>query len=287
MKNTNFMLKTVGLGASLLLIQSVGMAKEDVVSGGTGGSITAGTATHAVNNYDQAGHSGTDMVGYSAAVTGDSLWNSGWFFRVSGDSREFSFGAPDSDAFGGDVGVMEWQNVAGRNLFSAEYVVQVAQDAADSATLTKTMFIRNLSGGTLDIEIFHYEDIDAGGTFGDDTADITNSPDFISVTDAGGLSNVEYRGGGNTSYQVTVFGAITDLLNDDAITDFDNSGLPFAQADYSGGMQWSQSLPEFGTLTIQSTTGFGIAAPVPQEMILIDDVIWRNGFEVPIAPPVR
>ena len=53
---------------------------------------------------------------------------------------------------------------------------------------------------------------------------------------------VQFRGVGSETYMVEQFSLLLGLLNDDSVTDFDNLGLPFGPADFTGAYQWTLDL---------------------------------------------
>lgn len=49
-------------------------------------------------------------------------------------------------------------------------------------------------------------------------------------------------GYGATAYQVTPWRTLLGDLTDGNVDDFDDSGLPFGPADFTGGFQWSTTI---------------------------------------------
>jgi len=255
----------------LLLLVSIGMSAnaqkvDDPPSLGTfTGTITSGAATFEYTSF------GADAptVNFLGAGAGDQLFEYGWFFRVAGDAQEFVFDDPDLGDYVGDTVTLTWNDVGGRGLFSAVEVDVINEVAAGQATFSSIMTITNTSGSPLTITVFNYADIDVAGVFGDDSAVISNSPDFITIDSAGG-ETVEYRAGGNDFYGVAPFGSRpeNDLLDAD-LDDFANTGLPFGPDDFTGVFQWLDiEIPDGESLILETSIGANTAANVPAAPIV-------------------
>ncbi len=192
---------------------------------------------------------GADLTG---AGTGDQLFETGWAFRVPGDTRETFFPAPTTQSYTSPTSTIDWADVAARGLFSAQEVSVVKNTGGPSGIVTMTMKITNLSASNpLQIEIFHGVDIDAGGTAAADAGALLYRNNHIRVTD--GATRVEYRGVGAKAYMVRAFNATSDvfgLLDNTAVNDWDNTGLPFASADITASFQWSLNIPASGSASV-------------------------------------
>jgi hypothetical protein len=278
--------KTIFLAATLgLALPALANKYDDIRGGGAPGTITEGTATYDVTGFDGGLDWRTSIVVPDGPAATDRLWASGWAYRLMGDTQESNFGAaPSTSDYTGNVATFTWSDVNGLGAFDASLVVELSQPNAGEAVITRTLTIENISDGSITIDVFNYEDFDINGSFGNDTAALTNDPDHITIID--GPDTGEYRAGGNTNFQVTAFQVLLLALEDAAVTDLDGSGLPFGPGDFTGAFQWSMvEIPLFGSYTVQTTNGFGALAPTPADPVLIDDVIWRDSFETS-APPV-
>ena len=180
-----------------------------------------------------------DFNGVSATLAQDHVFEFGWAFRVSGDTQETFFPTPTSQNYTGDTSTIDWSDVAARGLFSAREVAQVFNTAGPSGYVTVTMTVTNISGAPLTIGVFNMLDLDLAGS-GSDSATLVTANNHIALTDPSGAT-AEYRGLGASAFLVRPFSS-TDLgavLSDTAVTDFDNTGLPFAPGDFTGGFQWT------------------------------------------------
>jgi len=212
-------------------------------------TLTSSGATYtipAASHYD-----GTQTSNLTGVGTGDYLFEDGWWFRVSGDTQEFFFPAPTTTTCGGATGTITWTDVNGRGLFSATNTLTLSSAAAGMGQLTLTMSITNLTGSPLVITLFHGADFDVNGTAGTDSATLLNANDYIRITDAtAGFAEYRAFNPSAIAFMVRPFAAATDvfgLLGDTSPTNFDNSGLPFTNADFTGAFQWNLNIPANGT----------------------------------------
>lgn len=204
------------------------------------GTITDGAATFARTGTPFDATPTGNFTGVSATTVQDHLFEAGWYFRVSGDTREFFFPAPSTQNYTANTATLDWTDVGARGLFSAREVSVVTNFNGPSGRVEQTMTITNLSQtNPLVIDIFHMLDFDVQPTAGNDSATQIGTT-RIGLTDPGGATG-EYVGIGASAFMVRPFGG-TDLgavLDDAAVTNLDNSGLPFGPADYTSAMQWA------------------------------------------------
>lgn len=204
------------------------------------GTITDGAATlvRTASSFDASPDG--NFTGVSATLSQDHLFESGWFFRVSGDAQEFVFGVPTAQNYTGNTSTLDWTDVATRGLFSAREVATVTNFSGPSGRVEKTMTITNLSqSNPLVIDVFHMLDFDLQPTAGNDSATQIGTT-RIGLTDPGGATG-EYVGINANAFMVRPFGA-TDLgavLGNATVDNLDNSGLPFGPGDYTSAVQWS------------------------------------------------
>lgn len=213
------------------------------------GTITDGAATlvRSATPFD-ATPTG-NFTGVSTTTTQDHLFESGWYFRVSGDTREFFFPVPTTQNYAANTSTLDWADVSARGLFSAREVATVTNFSGPSGRVEKTMTITNLSQvNPLVIDIFHMLDYDVQPTAGNDSATQIGTT-RMSITDPGGVTG-EYVGLNATAFMVRPLGG-TDLgavLDDASVTNLDNTGLPFGPADFTAAVQWaSQTIAPSGS----------------------------------------
>lgn len=217
-------------------------------------TLTAGGATYtipATSHYDA-----TQTSNFTGVGTGDQLFEDGWWFRVSGDTQEFFFPAPDTTTCAGAAGTITWANVSARGLFSASNTLALTSTAANTGELILTMSITNLSAvNPLVITLFHGADFDVNGTAGTDNATLLNANYDIRIADTT-AGVVEYRAFNPPAdaFLVRPFNATTDVfgrLGDAILDNFDNSGLPATSIDFTGAFQWNLNIPASGTASVR------------------------------------
>jgi hypothetical protein len=215
------------------------------------GTITDAPATFVRNTGAFSNSPSANFTGVSATLTQDHLFETGWWFRVSGDTQETFFPVPTTQSYVGTTSTNAWTDVGARGLFSAQEVSVVKNVGGPSGYVTMTMKVTNLSGSTpLTIDLFHMADIDLNGST-NDSATLLYRNNHMRLTDPSG-NVAEYKGVGAKAFLVRPFGA-TDLgsvLGDTSVTNFDNSGLPFGPGDFTGGFQWSLVVPASGSASV-------------------------------------
>jgi hypothetical protein len=223
-------------------------------------TLTASGATYAIpatSHYDTTQTSNLTGVGGTAAT--DYIFEDGWWFRVAGDTQEAFFPAPTTTTCAGSSGTITWADVNTRGLFSATNTLTLRSAAANSGQLTLTMSITNLSAvNPLTISVFHGADFDVNGTAAGDSATLVTPNNYIRITDST-AGTAEYKAFNSpVAYLVRPFATTTDvfgLLGDAAVTNFDNTGLPATNIDFTGAYQWNLTIPPSGTsaVTVQLT----------------------------------
>lgn len=241
-----------------------GLAAGLPVSADAIGSITAGDVTFAYTSFAQGGNDTTN-ADFTGAGPNDQVYESWWFFRVSGDGRETAFSAPDAEDYSlGSYATLDWTDVAGRGLFDASLDVAVI-DPGVGGNLFQRMNVT--ARVDLTIDVFHYSDFDVAGSAGSDSASLISAgPDVeIGISDGGGTV-VPFVGYGANAFKVTDWsngGGTRSLLRDltdNNTDDLDGSGLPFGPGDFTGAFQWSLNLVAGETATL--LTQFGTDAPL-------------------------
>lgn len=224
------------------------------------GTVTDGDVTFGYTNDFNTSRGNTVDTQFVGAAAGDLTWESWWFFRVSGDGRETAFAAPDSEAYTGSVGTLDWNDPGGAGLFSAMLAFEVIDTGVDMGNLFQNLFVTNTSGADLTIDIFHYSDLDLAGTFNGDSAVLAANPGGIEINVSGGANTAPLIGYGATAYQVTPWRTLLRDLTDNNVDNLDNSGLSFGPDDFTGGFQWSTTIASGSTESF--LTQFGSDAPL-------------------------
>jgi len=212
------------------------------------GTVTDGGITFGYTNDFTTTSGNTVNTDFTGAAAGDQLYESWWFFRVTGDTSETAFAAPDAEDYtlnGGTTGRLDWLDPTSSGDFSASLFFEAIETGANEGVVFQNLEITNTSLSALTIDIFHYTDLDLGGSFGNDSATQVVNPDDIEimVTDPG--SYAPFIGYDADEFQVTTWRSLLLSLTDGSQTDLDGSGLPFgggAGADFTGAFQWTRTL---------------------------------------------
>ncbi|MDX2131736.1 MAG: PEP-CTERM sorting domain-containing protein [Planctomycetota bacterium] len=202
-----------------------------------GGTINDGNVQLTVGAAPTSGTS-TSIPAVSFSVDGgttNQVLENFWWFRLSTDNREFVFNSAvdgASSSFSGNIGQMQQFY----DQFRADITWEVESTGANAGFFTSRVTITNTSNDTISINLFNYTDADIGGTPDDDTA-ILRSTNLISISDA--LLRADYSGSNATNFQVASSPSLRGELTDASEDNFDNTGLPFAAGNFTGGYQWS------------------------------------------------
>ena len=224
------------------------------------GSVTAADVTFGYTNNFTTSSTDTVDVAFTGAGTGDMAFESWWFYRVSGGSQESAFANPDIELYSGSVGRLDWVNPAGSGLFSASLSFEVFDSGANQGNLFQNLRIQNTSGSDLTIDIFHYSDLDLGGTAGNDRAALGSNPDGIQINLRDTTQTAPIVGYGANAYRVTQYAQLLQDLTDVGVDDLANTGLPLNNRDVTVGFQWSVTIAAGSARDFM--TQFGSNAPL-------------------------
>ncbi|MCR9095333.1 MAG: hypothetical protein NXI30_14020 [bacterium] len=212
------------------------------------GTVTDGGVTFGYTQNFNTSNGNTVNTDFTGAAAGDQLFESWWFFRLQGDGREFAFGTPDLEdysLFSGRVGQLDWFDPSGTGLFDAQLQFEVRETGAGQGVVFQNLEIMNTGLSDLTIDIFHYTDLDLGGSFGDDQAILVANPSAIEMSLADATATAPLIGYGADHYQVTTWRSLLRDLTDGNVDDLDDTGLPFAAgggADFTGAFQWTRTI---------------------------------------------
>src|SRR5688572_21036692 len=223
------------------------------------GTITDGAVSYSINSSHFDGSPSVDLRGVSTPAASDQLFESGWWYRVAGDTFETPFPAPSSQIYAGSEATLTWNDVDGRG-FSAQQTIEVVDVGGPSGRLTDTVAITNLNLTPLAIDLFQMTDMEISSP-NNDFATLLNANDAIFVLD--GLDSAEYVGLGASAFLVRPFDNGTDVaaqLSNGTLTNFDNSGLPAGPGDVTAGFQWATVTLAPGE-TRAFTMAFGVNTP--------------------------
>ncbi|MBK7950510.1 MAG: hypothetical protein IPK00_17575 [Deltaproteobacteria bacterium] len=206
------------------------------------GSVTAGGVTFGYTNNFNTTTSNTVDVAFTGAGPADMAFESWWFYRVSGGSRESAFANPDIELYDGSLGQLGWDDPTGSSLFSASLSFEVF-DSGAGGNLFQNMRIYNTSGADLTIDVFHYSDLDVNGTGGSDRASLGSNAAGIQINQSEGAQTAPIVGYGANAYRVSPYAQVLGDLTDNGVDNFANTGLPVnTPQDVTVGFQWSVTI---------------------------------------------
>jgi hypothetical protein len=218
------------------------------------------------------------------ALRGDALttnhgYQHGWYYRVAGDTREFSLraiGGVTSGVVPGDLhGDVDLANVDNRGLLKASLDYDIYDAGPASGVLISRLTLMNRSNAPVTVNVFGYVDLDVGATTADQ---VIANPNSHFVSDVTGVQ-VEVRGIGNDLTEVGLWPAVLNKLTNATLTTLNNSVAPLT-GDYTGAFQWQdRTLAPFEQRTFQVVFAIDTAALV---IPLVDHYGAGNGssFEV-------
>lgn len=246
-----------GISASALAVL---FAASAYAQPGTGFTISDGDVFFTQGTSPTVG-TGTGATGANFRVNGaagtDHLFQTWWWYRVEGQTRETAFFNASGTTAGG--------NAATTNFTVAEFNASLNYLVTDTGTNTgevrQSMVITNTSPAALRLNLFNYADFDVNATSGTDSA-VLAGPNLIRITDT---AIAEFEGVNASAYQVTAFSTIRGSLANTTVTNLDNSGLPF-NGDFTGAFQWVLDIPVGGSATV---VGRMAIVPEPASLSLL------------------
>jgi hypothetical protein len=254
---------TMVLGAALCL-HVAGAAAQTVTNGDSTFTIDpsatfASTNGATVRTGTVGGSTANLTVGGNAT---DNLFQQWWWFRVNGlNTREFALSGRTGGTVAGDTITLNYTEIDG---FTAElkYILTDGPNTPVSAcNVGMSCRITNTGAAPLSIAVFGYVDFDLQG-FATDSA-ILLSPGLIEATDQSTGLKGQYLGIAPDAFQVNAFSALRALLADTSITDLNNTGLPFAAADFTSAYQWNLTIPAGGSQLIRGAIAINQTAVAP------------------------
>ncbi len=243
-----------------------------VAAGLTAAAVAQATITDGNMKVTYGALSPTSQSPRSFALFGDALaidhgFQSGWYYRIAGDTREFSL-----RNVGGVTQVVgpvhadrDFADVDARGLLKASIDYDIYDSGPASGVAINRLTLMNRSNAPVTVDVFCYHDLDIAGNFANDVCTGNNSSH--KVTDPSGVS-VELRALGNDLSAVGVFPTVRDLLTNTAVDDLPGTLPPFS-GDYTGAFQWqNRTLQPFEQLSFvvwQIVDTAGSALPLVQQ----------------------
>jgi hypothetical protein len=204
---------------------------------------------------------------FGDALAIDHGWESGWYYRIAGDAREFALRNVGgvAEAAGAVHADRDFTDVDARGLLKASVDYDIYDSGPASGVAVNRLTLMNRSNAPVTVDVFCYHDLDIAATFGDDACTGNNSSHR--VTDGSGVQ-VELRALGNDLSAVGVYPTVRDLLTNSVVDDLPGTLPPF-NGDYTGAFQWqNRTLQPFEQLSFvvwQIVDTAGSALPLVQQ----------------------
>lgn len=218
------------------------------------GTLVSTTFELTINSFDAEEISlSTTGIG-----SGDQLFSLAFYYRVTGDTQEFQIGGtPDvQSVYGFGNLFLDWNDVDNRGLFSARLEILLSENA-DVQNVNYVLSIFPIDSFEGPMDLFFYLDPDLDDSSDGDSGELVEAEiNFIRVSDGDTcvLTTAVVGFDGVDAFQVTEHSDILDSLADDALTDLDDSGLPFGPGNFTVAFQVSD-LPA-STAAILGVTTF-------------------------------
>ncbi|TDR41558.1 hypothetical protein DFR29_11040 [Tahibacter aquaticus] len=233
------------------------------------GTITSGGANYVLT----ASHFDTSPeTNFTGVGTGDQLFESGWWFRIQGDTAETVFTAPTTQNYTLDLATINWTDLGGRSL-AVTKTHTISSPGAGIGQVATVVTVTNNAATAITLHLFNMIDLDVNGSAATDNATLVQPNNYIRVADAS-AGTCEYRAPEAVAYLVLPFAAATDVaaqLSNATVTDFANTGLPFGPGDFTGGFQYTLQLAAGATGSVRLFVACNqTATPVSLQQFQVD-----------------
>ncbi|MEJ5252077.1 MAG: PEP-CTERM sorting domain-containing protein [Chthonomonadetes bacterium] len=224
------------------------------------------------------------------------MYQNWWWFRTNLDSKEKPLADLTSMMSGGATNVnLVFTEDAGslQNalLFNLTYTL-----TGISSTMAKVDIawsVRNIYGQQpqpITVNFFAYSDFDLNGSAGGDSGVLVD-PQTIRYTEGTTAVDVTASSGSLQGYDVDNYPNLLNLLNDSAVYNVSNSGLPFGPGDMTNVFQWRATLGmgQQMTGTLTKLINLEHTPPPPPPPVIPEPGTWMlmlSGI-VPVALRVR
>jgi MYXO-CTERM domain-containing protein len=202
----------------------------------------------------------------------DYVFQNWWYFRVNGVStREHALPGTGVTANNGTDDVTYTVNNVAAS-FNASLNATLQSFSTTESLLMQSLTLTNTTAGALSLAIFHYLDYDVDGSTLNTGTWVDQSKNHMRITRAATGMYGEYKGFGADAYQVGPWASIRNLLTNSTIDNFNNTGMPFGPADWTGGFQWDLVLAPGASVTVQvgmSTNSLIPQVPAPGALALL------------------
>ena len=168
-----------------VLCLAAAMTAQFTIASTCGGTTQFGISTYPTTTTSSGGSMSLRSTG--AAGT-NHLFQSWWYYRVGGDTREYAFNNSATSGFmqlpatpKNNRRTLLWTNCDGRG-FNASLTYEVYATSATAGVLSEVMTISNPGTTPLTINTFHYADFDMCGSSSGNGADFSAPPRQLKIT---------------------------------------------------------------------------------------------------------
>ncbi|CAG0981273.1 hypothetical protein PHYC_01779 [Phycisphaerales bacterium] len=236
------------------------------------GSSTLGTGTLNTSATTTGGGPTIDFrhTGQGTGTWGhDHIFSDWWWYRTSGDAREFAIASATSRTTFGTNGIEYGYNLSGG--LTGRLTITVTDMGSNAARVDRSWVISNPGTADMSLSMFHFIDLFLNNQDANDVANLTNPNDRMLVTDSANAAvSLDWWGVGAAAASAGGFSTVRGQFTDADIDNLNNTTFPAGPADIGGAFQWNLVVPAGGSVSLMSSTGLNTPAiPAPGALALV------------------
>lgn len=231
--------------------------------------ITSGAASFAINESGQSSFDTSPGANFVFGGTSDHVFEWGWWVRAANGTAESALPAPTTINAAGNQMTLTWDSLpSGLNSVSGTLVLTLVENSVNLATLDAVFTLNNNNEVDETINLFNMADVDLQLTTSNDV--VSGGLSGLIVTQATDARAARLTGAGASAFLVRAFSGagttdVAGLLSDAAVTNFDNSGIPFGPADMTSGYQWALTIGSGQSASVSSRIEIALDGNLPQD----------------------
>ncbi len=230
--------------------------------------ITSGAASFSIGEVGQTSFDTSPAANFVFGGTSDHVFEWGWWVRAANGTAESALPAPTTINAVGNQMTLTWDSLpSGLNSVSGTLVLTLVENSVNLATLDAVFTLNNNNEVSETIDLFNMTDIDLQLTAGNDV--VSGGLSGIIVTQASDARTARLTGTGASAFLVRAFSSVGPdvggILSDAAVTNFDNSGIPFGPGDMTSGYQWALVIGAGQSAAITSRIEIALDGNLPQD----------------------